>query len=42
MTHLELFRRMGLIGDEHYSRTENLGIEIASMLKGLIKALNKK
>lgn len=41
MTHLEIFRRMNWVIDEDYARIEKLGIELASMIKGLINVLNK-
>ena len=42
MTLLEIFRRIGWISDAQYLEFEDLGKEIASMLKGLINALSKQ
>jgi len=39
MTLLEVFKRKKWISDEAYSRLESSGIEIASMIKGLINAV---
>ena len=39
MTLLEIFRRKGWISQKDYSALEKEGIEIASMLKGLINSL---
>lgn len=40
MTLLEIFRRKKWITDSVYSKLENEGIEIASMIKGLINSLS--
>jgi four helix bundle protein len=40
MTLLEIFRRVGWISDEKYGQMEKHGIEIASMLMGLIKSIS--
>jgi len=40
MTFLEIYRRKGWIGDDDYNRVEKLGIEVASMIKGLINAIS--
>ncbi|MBA4391147.1 MAG: four helix bundle protein [Syntrophus sp. (in: bacteria)] len=42
ITLLEVFRRKKWISDSAYSQHEKEGIEIVSMIKGLINALNKK
>lgn len=42
MTLLEIFRRKGWIFDSVYSQLEKKGIEIASMIKGLINSLYKE
>ena len=39
MTLLEIFRRKRWISDPHYSSLEADGIEIASMIKGLINSI---
>jgi four helix bundle protein len=39
MSLLEVFRRKTWISDEKYQQLEQYGIEIASMLKGLIKSI---
>ena len=39
MTLLEIFRRVGWITDEKYGELEKYGIEIASMLIGLVKSI---
>jgi len=39
MTFLEIYRRQGWIDEDDYYRIENLGIEVASMIKGLINSL---
>ena len=39
MTLLEIFRRKKWIPDHLYSQLEKLGIEIASMIKGLINSI---
>jgi four helix bundle protein len=41
MTLLEIFRRVKWITDSEYKRFESDGIEIASMIKGLINSLKK-
>ena len=41
MTLLEIFRRKGWISKEKYLQSEKKGLEIASMLKGLINAIYK-
>jgi len=41
MTLLEIFRRKGWVPDSAYAALETEGLEIASMIKGLIKALLK-
>ena len=41
MTLLEIFRRKNWITDSVYSKLEKDGIEIASMIKGLINSLYK-
>ena len=41
MTLLEIFRRKKWITDSAYSKLEKEGIEIASMIKGLINSLYK-
>jgi len=41
MTLLEIFRRRKWIMDSPYSKLEKEGIEIASMIKGLINSLYK-
>jgi len=41
MTLLEIFRRKNWITDSAYSKLEKEGIEIASMIKGLINSLYK-
>ncbi len=41
MTLLEVFRRVKWISDEDYEKFETTGIEIASMIKGLINSLKK-
>ena len=41
MTLLEIFRRKNWITDSAYSELEKEGIEIASMIKGLINSLYK-
>jgi len=41
MTLLEIFRRKGWIADSVYSAMETEGLEIVSMIKGLINALCK-
>jgi len=41
MTLLEVFRRVKWITDEEYEKFETSGIEIASMIKGLINSLKK-
>ena len=40
MTLLQIFRRIGWISESRYKDIESFGIEIASMIKGLIKSLN--
>ena len=40
MTLLEIFRRKGWISDQQYGQLESPGIEIASMIKGLINSLS--
>ena len=40
MTLLEIFRRTGWISGNQYKELEGFGLEIASMIKGLIKSLN--
>ncbi len=42
MTLLEIFRRKKWISDKSYSKLEADGIQIASMLKGLINAILNK
>jgi len=39
MTMLEIFRRNKWISDERYSQLEVRGIELASMIKGLINSI---
>jgi four helix bundle protein len=39
MTLLEIFKRVNWISDEEYFKFETAGIEIASMIKGLINSL---
>ena len=39
MTLLVIFRRLGWISNEKYSEMEKHGIEIASMLIGLVKSI---
>jgi len=39
MTLLQIFRRIGWISESRYKEIEPFGIEIASMIKGLIKSL---
>ena len=41
MTLLEIFRRIRWISDSDYSKIAQNGIEIASMIMGLINSLNK-
>ena len=41
MTLLEIFRRVKWISDSEYKELESDGIEIASMIKGLINSLKK-
>ena len=41
MTLLEIFRRVKWITDSEYKELESDGIEIASMIKGLINSLKK-
>ena len=41
MTLLEIFRRMNWITNEDFIQFESTGIEIASMIKGLINSLKK-
>ena len=41
MTLLEIFRRMNWITNEDFIKFESTGIEIASMIKGLINSLKK-
>jgi len=41
MTLLEIFRRKKWISNGRYVRLESSGIEIASMIKGLINSLNR-
>jgi four helix bundle protein len=41
MTLLEILRRMNWIANEKYIEFEIAGIEIASMIKGLINSLKK-
>jgi four helix bundle protein len=41
MTLLEIFKRVNWITKEEYSKFEVIGIEIASMIKGLINSLKK-
>jgi len=41
MTLLEIFRRKKWISDSAYSQHAEEGIEIASMIKGLINAINR-
>ena len=41
MTLLEIFRRVKWISDKDYEETVPKGIEIASMIMGLINSLNK-
>jgi len=38
---MEIFRRKNWLTDSAYSKLEREGIEIASMIKGLINALYK-
>jgi len=40
MTLLQIFRRIGWISESRYKGIETFGIEIASMIKGLIKSLH--
>ena len=40
MTLLQIFLRIGWISESRYKDIETSGIEIASMIKGLIKSLN--
>ena len=41
MTLLEIFRRVKWIADSEYKELESDGIEIASMIKGLINSLKR-
>ena len=41
MTLLEIFKRKGWISQEEFSLLKSEGIEIASMIKGLINAIRK-
>ena len=41
MTLLEVFRRVKWISDEDYEKFKTTGLEIASMIKGLINSLRK-
>ena len=41
MTLLEIFRRVKWISDADYAKIAPKGIEIASMIMGLINSLNK-
>jgi len=41
MTLLEIFKRKGWISEDDFSLLKSEGIEIASMIKGLINALRK-
>ena len=41
MTLLEIFRRVKWISDSEYKELESDGIEIASMIKGIINSLKK-
>ena len=41
MTLLEVFRRKGWITSDQYHLLEKSGIEIASMIKGLINSINR-
>jgi len=41
MTLLEIFRRKGWVSDSAYTALETEGLEIASMIKGLINSLLK-
>ncbi|CAB5084602.1 hypothetical protein D3OALGA1CA_1418 [Olavius algarvensis associated proteobacterium Delta 3] len=40
MTLLEIYRRKGWIAEDDYNRIENLGIAVASMIKGLINSIS--
>ena len=42
MTLLEIFKRKGWIPEEKFSSLKSEGIEIASMIKGLINAIRKR
>ena len=42
ITLLEIFRRKGWISEDKYFHFEKSGIEIASMIKGLINAISKQ
>ena len=42
MTLLEIYKRKGWISNDTFSEIKSDGIEIASMIKGLINALKKK
>jgi len=40
MTFLEIYKRKGWIEEADFNRIENLGIEVASMIKGLINSIS--